>query len=106
MSFTLTITGETLEDLKKNLKKFFDEANSPYPPPTPRKKVVPGENLDLTIKEVQAYLKRVEVEVGKEYVPIILQRIPTAGIASLKPSEYHRCVRLCQHYLNETLPRP
>lgn len=75
-------------------------------PEKPRRKVYPGENLDVTLAEVQAGLHQVETRIGKEYVGIILQRIPAASISSLKASEYGRCVRLCQYYLNDsTSPR-
>lgn len=106
MSFELTIRGETLEELKLNLMKFFDDANKPTsqskPATPPRKKVFPGD-ADVTLKEVQAYLAKVKLDLGDKYVDIIIERIPVAGIASLKPSEFHRCIRLCQHYLNEPI---
>lgn len=72
--------------------------------PPARRKVVPGENLvvdDCTFKEVQAAAGRVQEVLGPEYLSIILQRIPTAGLASLKNNEWSRFIRLCRHYLNE-----
>lgn len=72
-----------------------------------RRKVIVGENVvvdDCTFKEVQAAAGRVQEILGPEYLSIILQRIPTSGLAALKSSEWSRFIRLCRHYLNE--PRP
>ncbi len=72
--------------------------------PPVRRKLIPGEDVvvdDCTFKEVQGAAARVIETLGQEYLHIILQRIPTAGLATLKSNEWSRFIRLCQYYLNE-----